>query len=357
MNIEGTAHPGLRVSRNVDLTSRNSLRLPSRTDLLVEVLEAAALPEAIRRFGRPRAVLGGGSNVILQGEVEGPVFRLLEPSFESVPREGSVDVSAGAGIEWDDLVDRCIAAGAHGIENLALIPGLVGAAPVQNIGAYGVELAEHVEQVEVFDMGNLQSRRFDARECGFGYRDSRFKREPGAWLVTRVRLRLDRQFEPRLGYTGLADELQGEPDHSAQRVADAVRRIRRRKLPDPATAPNAGSFFKNPSVSLAQSSALRDRWPLLPVYPLTDGTAKLSAAWLIETCGLKGQGVGDAAISPQHALVVVKRGRASARDVLALQARVEAAVRQRFGVELEREPVLLGAPVSSGPSGNAPVPS
>jgi len=351
-------HPGIHVSHDVDLTPRNSLRLPSRTDLLVEVLDAANVADAIQKFGRPRAVLGGGSNVILAGDIEGPVFRILDQSFDTSASETSIDVSAGAGIEWDDLVDRCITAGAHGIENLALIPGLVGAAPIQNIGAYGVELAEWVHQVEVFDVENLQSRSFDAGECGFGYRDSRFKREPGAWLVTHVRLRLARAFASRLGYTGLADELGGErgASHSAQQVADAVRRIRRRKLPDPFTSPNAGSFFKNPTVTLAQSSALRDRWPLLPIYPLTDGTAKLSAAWLIEACGLKGQGEGDASVSPHHALVVVNRGRASASDVLALQARVESAVRETFGVELEREPVLLGSTVSSGLSGSAPAP-
>lgn len=339
----GSGHPAIRVSRDVDLTARNSLGLPSRTDLLVEVLDADAIPDAIVRYGRPRAVLGGGSNVILSGDVEGPVFRVLQQSFETLPGDASVDVSAGAGIRWDDLVDRCIAAGAHGIENLALIPGLVGAAPIQNIGAYGVELSDSVLRVEAFDLESMQPRVLATGECGFAYRDSRFKREPGLWLVTRVHLRLARTFEPQLGYAGLGDELNASPgdDCSAQQVADAVRNIRRRKLPDPSTSPNAGSFFKNPTVPLSQAMALRERWPLLPIYPLDDGQAKLSAAWLIESCGLKGARSGGAAVSAQHALVVINTGNATAIDVLALQDSVEAAVLEAFGVLLEREPVLI----------------
>ncbi|MEO6064848.1 MAG: UDP-N-acetylmuramate dehydrogenase [Lysobacterales bacterium] len=344
MSVVGVTRPGLRVTRDVDLTSRNSLRLPARTDLLVEVLDCAALASALQQFGRPLAVLGGGSNVVLSGDIPGPVYRILGQSFECRTADGdSVEVSVDAGVEWDLCVDRCIAAGAHGIENLALIPGLAGAAPIQNIGAYGTELAECVDRVEAYDLRSLQPRVLSAAGCGFGYRDSRFKGDAGLWLVTRVHLRLSRVFAPRLGYSGLADEL-GEARkgmHSAQQVADAVRRIRRRKLPDPSVCPNAGSFFKNPTVALAQATALRERCPQLPIYPLTDGGAKLSAGWMIEACGLKGERLGDAAISEQHALVVINRGTATARDVLALQSRVEVAVREAFGVTLEREPVLI----------------
>ena len=348
MTAPSATHPGLRATRDVDLTSRNSLRLSARTDLLVEVLDSVALVDALHAFGRPRAVLGGGSNVVLRGDIEGPVYRVLGQDFGSQTNDdGSIQISADAGIEWDALVDRCIAVGAHGIENLALIPGLAGAAPMQNIGAYGVELAESILQVEAFDLDSMQPRMLSAAECAFGYRDSRFKREAGRWLVTRVHLRLARVFEPRLGYSGLADELgEARSDvHSAQQVADAVRRIRRRKLPDPSTCPNAGSFFKNPTVALTRATALRERWPTLPIYPLANGQAKLSAAWMIEACGLKGERVGDAAISPQHALVVINHGAATAQDVLALQARVETAVREAFAVTLEREPVLIESTV------------
>lgn len=344
MKASHAPHPGIRVSRDVDLTSRNSLRLSAHTDLLVEVLDNAALAGALSEFGRPRAVLGGGSNVVLSGDIEGPVFRMLGQAFTSRALDANrVEVSADAGIEWDALVDLCIAAGAHGIENLALIPGLVGAGPIQNIGAYGVELAESVHQVDAFDLESMQPRVLSAIECAFGYRDSRFKREAGRWLVTRVHLNLARTFEPRLDYAGLTDEL-GEAHpaaHSARQVADAVRRVRRRKLPDPSTSPNAGSFFKNPTVALSQATALRERWPTCPIYPMSDGQAKLSAAWMIEACGLKGLRFGDAAISAQHALVVVNHGAATARDVLALQARIETQIRNAFGVQLEREPVLI----------------
>ncbi len=346
MSAAGAGLPGIRVTRDVDLVAFNSLRLPARTDLLVEVLDDAALPDALKSFGPPRAVLGGGSNVVLQGDVEGPVFRMLGQGFEVRAHDDhTVHVQVDAGVGWDALVDRCIAAGAHGIENLALIPGLAGAAPIQNIGAYGVELAEVVDHVEAFDLRDLRPRVLSAAECAFGYRDSRFKADSGLWLVTRVQLRLARSFQPRLGYRGLADELgePGEAGYGAQQVADAVRRMRRRKLPNPSTCPNAGSFFKNPTVTLVDATALRERWPELPVYPLTDGQAKLSAAWMIEACGLKGTRVGGAAISPHHALVVVNHGAATAADVLALQARVERAVHQAFAVTLEREPVLIGS--------------
>ncbi len=336
--------PGVRVRRDADLTALNTLRLVARTDLLVEVLDHASLGKALRVFGPPRAVLGGGSNVVLARVVEGPVFRLLGRGFRADAVDSDlVGVRVEAGIEWDDVVDRCIAAGAHGIENLALIPGLAGAAPIQNIGAYGVEIADAIAAVEVIDLESMKPRVLLGAECEFGYRDSRFKREPGAWVVTALELRLRTRFAPRLEYLGLADELRASSIDSptASQVADVVRRIRRGKLPDPTQTPNAGSFFKNPSVAMDAAMGLRHRWPLLPVYPQDDGSAKLSAAWLIESCGMKGATHGGAAISMQHALVMVNLGGADADGVLALAAEVIERVRATFGLALEREPVVI----------------
>lgn len=345
MNRDSTDIPGVRVQHDVDLTSRNTLGLASHTDLLVEVDCIGAITPAVERFGRPRAVLGAGSNVILAEVIGGPIYRMLGTDFEYREAGGdSAIVSLAAGLEWDEVVDRCIRAGAFGIENLALIPGLVGAAPIQNIGAYGVELSTFVHAVEAFDLDRGELVELPASLCGFGYRDSRFKQEPGRWLITRLLLRLRRRFEPELGYLGLSDELgwvsSAEP--TAQDVADAVRRMRRGKLPDPLTIPNAGSFFKNPVVTLTEAMALRAQHDGMPVHPLANGDAKLSAAWLIEACGLKTTSRGGAKVSERHALVVINSGGANARDVLDLQQLVETQVRERFGVVLEREPVLIG---------------
>ncbi len=345
MNRDTTDIAGVRVLHDVDLTSRNTLGLAARTDLLVEVHRIDAIAPALARFGRPRAVLGAGSNVILSENIEGPVYRMLGAGFEC--HEAGDDkaiVAVAAGLQWDAVVDQCIGAGAFGVENLALIPGLVGAAPIQNIGAYGVELSSFVHAVEAFDLNSGELIELPAASCGFGYRDSRFKQAPGRWLITRLLLELRRRFEPELGYLGLSDELarNSAAEPTAQEVADAVRRVRRRKLPDPLAVPNAGSFFKNPVIPLTEAMALRAQHHEMPVHPLANGEAKLSAAWLIEACGLKGEFLGGAAVSERHALVVINSGGANARDVLDLQQLVETRVRERFGIALEREPVLIG---------------
>jgi len=271
----------------------------------------------------------------------------------------TVIVEAAAGEAWDPLVRWTLSQGLAGLENLALIPGTVGAAPIQNIGAYGVELRDHFESLDAIDLeggttaksstagltGGLTTR-FTAADCAFGYRDSVFKQAGAAhWLVTSVRLRLSRVADLKLDYGEIRAEL-ADAHISAPTptdVADAVRRIRRRKLPDPAVIGNAGSFFKNPLIEPDHATSLSSREPGLPCWPSGD-QVKVSAAWMIERCGFKGMRVGDAGVHDRHALVLVNHGHARGSEILALAGRIQDAVATRFGIRLEAEPVVVGAP-------------
>ena len=333
---------------HASLAPLNTLRVAARARGLATVNSAAVLPQVLELPAArgPVMVLGEGSNVLFAGDFPGLVLRPAFAELSFLTDDGStVRVRAEAGAGWDALVDWTLARGLAGLENLALIPGLVGAAPIQNIGAYGVEVAECIAVVEAWDREAGRSVRLDRADCGFGYRDSVFKRAPDRWIVTAVEFRLSRDGAPRLGYAGVREELDamGIADAGPTDVAEAVRRLRRRKLPDPALIGNAGSFFKNPVVTTELAGQLRAAQDDLPVYPVGPGEAKLSAAWLIERCGWRGAREGDAGISAQHALVLVNHGHASGADLLALARRVAASVEDRFGVRLEPEPRIVGA--------------
>jgi len=259
---------------------------------------------------------------------------------------GAWIVEAGAGESWHELVAWTVGQGWPGLENLALIPGQVGAAPVQNIGAYGVELKDRFDSLDAVDLVTGRSVTLGPHICGFGYRDSVFKHSlAGRSVITRVRLRLPRPWQPVLGYLDIARRMQesGIPTPNAMQVFDWVCAIRRAKLPDPATIGNAGSFFKNPVVTTEVAERLHAGHADLPVYPAGTGKAKLSAAWLIERCGWRGVREGSAGIAAQHALVLVNHGHASGAELLALARRVAASVEERFGVRLEPEPRIVGA--------------
>jgi UDP-N-acetylmuramate dehydrogenase len=356
--------PGYRVSEGADLRARNTFGIAARAPLLIDIDDAGALPtlfaDGIVR-GAP-LVLGGGSNLLFAGDPEGAVLALRGRHIAIVGEDGDgrVVVRAEAGAVWHDCVRWTLAQGLAGLENLALIPGTVGAAPIQNIGAYGVELDERIHAVEAFGPARGATVRFARADCGFAYRDSRFKREPERFIVTAVEFALSRTPALRLDYAGIGDELvaMGVDAPTPALVAEAVCRIRRRKLPDPALVGNAGSFFKNPVVAQAQAEALRAAHPGMPVYPLApfpadaaahgaasaDGArCKLSAAWLIEACGWKGHRDGDAGVSAQHALVLVNHGAATGAQLLDLARRIAESVRARFEVALEPEPRIVGA--------------
>jgi UDP-N-acetylmuramate dehydrogenase len=290
-------------------------------------------------------LLGGGSNVLITSDVPGTVWlnRITGRSIVHTSSEhGWVDV--GAGENWHDLVRWTLDHGLSGLENLSLIPGLAGAAPIQNIGAYGVELSSVLESVTAWDTLNACWTVLTARDCQLGYRDSRFKSgEPGRYLITSIRLRLNHIFQPRLSYAGLGDELRamGIDRPSATDVSDAVIRLRRRKLPDPARLGNAGSFFKNPVVSADVASRLAGRYPGLAAWKMDDDKVKLSAAWLIEFCGFKGSRQGDAGVSENHALVLVNHGEATGTEIQSLAGSIQSGVLDEFGVKIETEPRLI----------------
>lgn len=343
---------GYRLVDNADLTTRNTFGIVAHAPLLVEVDDAAALPRLfasglVDAADPALLVLGGGSNLLFAGDAPGPVLALTAQNVESGPGDGdTVIVRASAGVPWHGFVMHTLSLGLCGLENLALIPGTVGAAPIQNIGAYGVEVRERVHAVEVFERTTGQVRRLGPEACRFAYRDSAFKRDPGRWIVTAVEFNLSRHQAPVLDYAGLRDELaaMGIAAPTAMQAAEAVIRIRRRKLPDPAVLGNAGSFFKNPIVPAARADALHAAHPALPMFRgESDATRKLSAAWLIDACGWKGYRDGDAGVSPEHALVLVNHGEATGAQLLALARRIAGSVQERFGIALEPEPRIVGA--------------
>jgi UDP-N-acetylmuramate dehydrogenase len=354
---ESKRMPGCRYTEDARLDARNTFGVAARTPLLVEVEDAAALPavlaDPLLRDGMQRdgdlLVLGGGSNLLFAGDAPGPVLAISARGMRVLADHGDFAiVRADAGASWDGFVRWSLAQGLAGLENLALIPGTVGAAPIQNIGAYGAEVRERIHAVEAFERATGEVRRLAPAACAFAYRDSLFKREPERYVVTAVEFELPRAAPLRLEYAGIGEELAamglaGTP--TPTQVADAVSRIRRRKLPDPAVLGNAGSFFKNPIVPAAQAEALQAAHVSLPVFRGDgDATRKLSAAWLIEQCGWKGHRDGDsgAGVAASHALVLVNHGGATGAQLLDLARRIAASVQARFGVAIEPEPRIVG---------------
>lgn len=341
--------PGMRIRRDADLGPLNTFGVRVRAPWLVEVDHAAALAHAFAAAPLRDAVplvLGSGSNMLFVDAPSAPVLRLTGAGVRVLEDSGDTALlHADAGVQWHALVMRSLELGLDGLENLALIPGTTGAAPIQNIGAYGVEVGQRIEAVHAFERISGRMRRLTAADCAFAYRDSLFKREPDRFVVTGVEFRLGRGGSPVLGYAGIADELaaRGIDAPGARDVAEAVIAIRRRKLPDPALVGNAGSFFKNPIVPAAQADALLADHPGLPVFRAPEGFRKLSAAWLIDSLGFKGAREGDAGIAASHALVLVNHGAATGRQLLDFARRVAAAVHAAYGVALEPEPRLVGA--------------
>ena len=339
---------GYTLVEHASLATRNTLRVDAQATLLAEVHDSTKLPELLEfpsvRNGRVM-VLGEGSNVLFTGDFAGTVLVMATRGVhvESAGSGDCIDVAAGE--RWDDFVRWSLGQGYAGLENLIMIPGTVGAAPIQNIGAYGCEVAEFVAAVEAWDMRGKRLVTLDHAACAFGYRDSLFKQQPGRYIVTAVRFVLPRNRPLRIDYAGIGEQLarMGVAHPAPFHVAEAVVHLRTRKLPDPAVIGNAGSFFKNPVVSAERADALRQGWPQLVAWPASDGRCKLSAAWLIEAAGCKGLRDGDAGMSNRHALVLVNHGHASGPQLWAFAGQVMDAVEARFGIRLEPEPVLVGS--------------
>ncbi|POG22436.1 UDP-N-acetylenolpyruvoylglucosamine reductase [Aeromonas bestiarum] len=333
----------MKLTPHASLLTLNTLALDAHCLWLAEVAQVDDLQQLVTKpelTDLPRLVLGGGSNVLFCNDFAGLVVlnRLKGIQLQDEGEHWLLHVAAGE--EWHQLVCHALQQGWYGLENLALIPGTVGAAPVQNIGAYGVELASFCAYVEAFNWQSGQLEHIDAADCHFGYRDSIFKHEyQDSHFITAVGLRLPKAWTPVLGYGPLA-ALGDAP--TAQAIFDTVCATRRAKLPDPAVLGNAGSFFKNPVVTRALADTLKRQYPHMPCYPAGEGQAKLAAGWLIDQCGLKGFAIGRAAVHQEQALVLVNLGGASAMELIALAAHVRDSVEQKFGVVLEHEVRFMG---------------
>jgi len=338
----------MQIESGVSLKPYNTFGLPALAHQFVRVRSEADVRAVVDHpsFGRaPKFILGGGSNIVLTRDVQPLVLKVEVPGARLLEaRPDAFIVEAGAGENWHDFVAWTIAQGWPGLENLALIPGTVGAAPVQNIGAYGVELQERFESLDAVDLMTGRTVTLTREMCHFGYRDSVFKHAlAGKSVIVRVRFRLPRPWKPVLGYLEIARRQAesgiAEPD--AMQVFDWVCAIRRAKLPDPAQVGNAGSFFKNPLVSEVQCRDIIGRDPEVVHYPLPDGSIKLAAGWMIDACGWKGKSVGRAGVYEKQALVLVNRGGAIGAEVVTLARAIQESVYGRFGIRLEPEPVML----------------
>ena len=328
------------------LSRFNTLRVESEADYASCAASLQELKEAVSRAiasDRQITILGGGSNVLLSPRISGHVIRMAITGIALLSDDGrQVRLRVGAGENWHAFVVWCHHQGFHGLANLALIPGTVGAAPIQNIGAYGVEVAPWIAAVHVLDRRTGECETLGADACGFAYRESVFKRPEGShWIIHAVEFRLDREAEPSMHYPALAERLaQAEPSHDA--VLASVMSIRQSRLPDPTIEPNVGSFFKNPIILEDDRDRLREKWPQMPTFPGPEGGHKIPAAWLIDQLGWRGVERDGVAVSERHALVLVGRGAVSAEAYLALADEIAESVRATFGIALEREPQVIG---------------
>jgi UDP-N-acetylmuramate dehydrogenase len=320
--------------------------MPARADEIL-IIERPEQLEGLGPAVGQELILGGGSNTVFLGDFHGRILlsRLRGLRFEDAGQDDQVRVRAAAGESWHGLVRRCLDLGLHGIENLALIPGSVGAAPIQNIGAYGVELDQVFETLTAWDRHRRRWTTLTRDDCAFSYRDSRFKSvEPDRYFITEVCLRLSRRFQPSLDYDSLRQVLiaRGVEQPTPRQLVAAIMRLRRHRLPDPARLANAGSFFKNPIVNRDDAERALKSWPALPHWPLEDGRIKLAAGAMIDRLGLKGHRDGGVGVYDHHALVLVHFGGSRGDRLQALISRIQGAVLEAFGVWLEPEPRLVG---------------
>jgi UDP-N-acetylmuramate dehydrogenase len=332
------------IKENVPLAGLTTFGVPARARFYAEVHtpeELRALLQQPEVKGLPKMILGGGSNLLFTQDYPGLLIRNRIEGMEVIREDDSeVHLRVGGGVVWHDLVRFAVEKGWGGIENLSLIPGTVGAAPIQNIGAYGVELKESMQELQALNLETLEERIFTPEECAFGYRDSVFKRElKGQYFILYVHFRLRKLSVPNVSYGAIKDTLaeMGVESPDVQAVSEAVCRIRRSKLPDPAEIGNAGSFFKNPEIPEEQFQLLKASYPALPGYPVGPGRVKVPAGWLIEQCGWKGKRVGQTGSHKDQALVLVNYGGATGADVLELARAVQDSVLEKFGIELEME--------------------
>ncbi len=360
-------NPAMLVQKNVPLQPFNTFHIVAKAHALVRISgesDVQALLADPKWAASPKFVLGGGSNIVLTGDVK-PLVLKVEVMGRRLAQETAKAfiVEAGAGEDWHDFVTWTLESGYPGLENMALIPGTVGASPVQNIGAYGVELQDRFDSLDAIDLQTGQIFTLNAAQCAFGYRDSVFKHTSASdatvghqavglkdrALILRVRFALPKPWKPVLGYADIDKKMaeQGVTQPTARQLYDWVCAIRRAKLPDPDVTGNAGSFFKNPTVSPEQCADIIARDPKVVHYVLADGSVKLAAGWLIDACGWRGKSVGQAGVYEKQALVLVNRGSgvdgsgATGGEVMTLAKAIQTSVYERFGILLQTEPVII----------------
>ncbi|MEN8224827.1 MAG: UDP-N-acetylmuramate dehydrogenase [Bacteroidota bacterium] len=333
------------IRENISLKAYNTFNIDVKAKRFVQLGEPGDIQQLIREdaFRNDNfLILGGGSNVLFTKDFDGLIIRNAIQGVEVEQEDGdTVIVKAGAGLEWNELVWYCIDRDYGGIENLSLIPGSVGAGPIQNIGAYGVELKDSFHSLEAIEIAGGELRTFNREECQFGYRDSIFKRElKGKYIIVSVSMKLKKSAQPDISYGSIRDEISsmgndGVPD--IRSVGLAVSAIRERKLPDPELIGSAGSFFKNPVVARQSFEKIKERYPDIPSYNVDGSLVKVPAGWLIEQCGWKGKRQGDAGVHIEQALVLVNHGNAGGREILELANMIKSSVDEKFGVVLEME--------------------
>ena len=337
------------IYKNIQLKKFNTFGLDYRADCMIHIRteeEAIAVFNTLVDWKKPLLILGGGSNILFISDFRGTI---LYPELggikleEQLADKATVIVSAGAGVKWDDFVEWSVNKGFGGLENLSLIPGNVGATPVQNIGAYGVEVKDVIEKVKTISINDSSVRVFTNNECEFGYRKSVFKNKyKGKYLVTRVYYRLTTKPVLNLSYESLKEEVKKIGTETLKYVRQGVINIRRNKLPDPEITGNAGSFFKNPVVQNSIASKLKNEYPDMPLYKDHEGFMKLASGWLIDQCGWKGKRKGDAGVHEKQALVLVNYGNATGKEIYNLSEEIRKSVHDKFGVTLEREVEVVG---------------
>jgi len=345
MNFAKNTPKPAKLNPNMGLKDRNTFGFDSAAEFAYEVTEPEQLPDLMKSIqiqGLTWRVLGSGSNVLLPAKLPGATL-LMNIAGQAIlsSDETSTLVSVGAGVNWHELVTWTLEHNLPGLENLALIPGTVGAAPIQNIGAYGVEIGEYIDSIEAFDTVAHAFVTLPRKACQFAYRDSYFKQHPQRMIVTKVVFKIPKAWTPRTVYADLAKQFSQSPTPSAEDIYIAVCRIRSRKLPDPKIIGNAGSFFQNPIVPNSQYETLFEQFPQMVSYPDMPGKRKLAAGWLIDHCGFKGFTLGPVGVYGNQALVLVNHGNGTAQDILKLAKTIQDKVHEVFGVHLQIEPNIL----------------
>jgi len=334
------------IREQVNLASYNSFGLQAKARFFASVSHKQEIRQALafaRKQPLPLRILGGGSNLLLTGDINALVLHIQTRGLRIChDKDGEVQIEAAAGEPWHEFVLWTLAQGAYGLENLSLIPGSVGAAPIQNIGAYGVELKDHCIGVEALNISTGEIRIFSTKDCRFAYRDSLFKQQPGHWLILSVHFKLSRKPQLQLNYGDIRARLAdlNIENPTPEDISRVVCAIRQEKLPNPAELGNAGSFFKNPIISAEQAEQLKQQYPKLIAWPQANGRIKLAAAWLIEQAGWKGFRENHIGVHQTQALVLVNYGGANGSELLQLAHRIQRDIKDRFNIWLEIEPTI-----------------